>query len=231
MERLFLIIGRINSVLFLLVLCGAALSIGWVTFAGSRWQHRGEVEVAGIGQDTKKLMVLNFERIENIPGTGIQMLRLVSHEKQVKFVSGGYGEREIRNILFLKGKDNATQWLFKSHKNLILVASQLQEETSKSKDDSPSRALYFEYVADDSNGDGQFTNDDYSNVGLTNPDGSGFVEVLHGVNRVLSYEMLDQQQLSIIYQKGAMVRVMRVSLNPIKSESDREIINVATQQP
>lgn len=231
MERLFLIIGRINSVLFLFVLCGAALSLGWVTFAGNRWQQRGEVEVTGTGPHAKKSIVLNFGKIESVSGAGTQMLRLVSHEKNVKFVSSGYGENEIRNILFLKGKDNSTQWLFKSHKNLILVASQLREEASKSKDDSPTRALYFEYVADDSNRDGQFTNDDYSNVGLTNPDGSGFVEVLHGVNRVLSYEMLDQQQLSIIYQKGAMVRLMRASLSPIKSESDREIINVATQQP
>jgi hypothetical protein len=224
MERLFIIIKRINSVLFLLVLLGAAGLIAFLTLKSSRWQPRGAVEVAASESGTNKPILLNFERVESITGTDTQMMRLSAQRKSGKFSSGGYGS-ETRNVLFLNGSEKVARWLFKDHKNLILASNQLHEKSAESKEIS-TKALYFEYVSEDTNKDGNLSAEDHSNVGLTKPDGTGFLVVLHDVNRVLSFQILDQQHLSIVYQKETVVKHAKFSVATMTLISDQEIVNV-----
>jgi hypothetical protein len=223
MERLFVIVGKINSILLLLVLLGAAGSIAWMTLESSQWRRRGAVEVAETDSGTKKPILLNFGRVENITGADTQMMRLTTQEKSAKFSSGDYGS-ETRNVLFLNGSEKVARWLFKDHKNLVLVSAQLHEE-SLSKE-LPTKALYFEYVSEDTNKDGSLSAKDHSNIALTKANGTDFVEVLHDVSRIFSYGMLDQQHLSIVYQKGTIVRHAKYSIPAMKLDSDQEIVNV-----
>ncbi|MBK9614344.1 MAG: hypothetical protein IPO35_02085 [Uliginosibacterium sp.] len=224
MDRLFAIIVRINSVLFLLVLLGAAGSIAWMALESNRWQRRGGVEVTETESEAEKSPLLNFNRVERVAGTDTQMMHLTTQEKSAKYSSGGHGN-ETRNILFLNGPDRTAHWLFKDHKSLVMTAEQVPEESASSKE-RPASALYFEYVSVDSNKDGSLSSDDHLSVGLTKPDGNGFLEVLHDVSRVFSYAMLDQQHLSIVYQTGKVVKHAKVSVPAMKIESDQEIINV-----
>lgn len=222
MERFFAILGRINSLLFLAALIGAATSVAWMTLETNRWRHRGSVEVAESDSGGQKPILLSFERLENISGSDTQMMRLTA--QSAKFSSGGYGH-EIRNIVFLRETDNVAKWLFKDHKNLILASVQLHEESSNSKD-QPTKALYFEYVTLDTNNDGKLSSDDHSNIGLTKPDGTDFLELLHDLTRVFSFRMLDRQHLSIVYQKGTAVKHAKFSLDTMKVVADQEIVNV-----
>lgn len=224
MERLFIIIGKINSILLLLVLIGAAGTIIWLNIESGQSRRRGQIEVPEAEAGGKKQILLNFEKVENITGGNAQMMRLTTQEKSAKFSSGGYGN-ETRNVLFLTGTEKVARWLFKDHKNLILVTSQLQTNLGCSSE-SPTRALYFEFVTKDTNGDGSLSATDHSNIGLTKPDGTGFVEILHDVSRVLSYEMLDQKLLSIVYQKGAVVRHAKIEVGTLKLETDQDVVNV-----
>ena len=224
MERLFVIIKRINSVLLLLVLLGAGISIVWMSWSSSQWQHRGAIEVPAGESTSITPVLLRFESIENIAGANTQMMLLSAQNKSGKFSSGGYGS-ETRNVLFLTGNEKTARWLFPKQSNLILVTAQLREESKDSKD-SPAQALYFEYVTEDTNGDGKLSAQDHSNVALSKPDGLGFVEVLHGVSRVLSYEMLGNQQLSVVYQTGKVVRHAKFSTLSLVKEIDQDIVNV-----
>ena len=225
MERLFIIIGRINSILLLLVLLFAGLSIAWVLLSDKQWQRRGAIEVPAGKSASKEQVLLSFERIENITGASTQMMLLSAKENSVTFSSGGGYRSETRNVLFLTGHEKTARWLFPKQNNLIFVAAQLREE-SKNAEANPTRALYFEYVKDDSNGDGKLSIQDLSSIALTNPDGWGFVEVLHGVSRVLSYEMLGSQNLVVVYQVGKAVRYAKFSVVFFTKESDHEIVNV-----
>jgi hypothetical protein len=224
MNRLFIIIGRINSVLFLLVLIGAAGSVVWMTAEGNQWKRRGAVEVADAESGANKSVLLNFEKVENITGANAQLMRLTAQEKSAKFSSGEYGG-ETRNVVFLTGTEKAARWLFKEHKNVVLVTAQLSSESRNSKE-NPTSALYFEYVSNDTNQDGVLSSTDHSNIGLARPDGTAFVEILNGLSRVLSYEMLDDQNLSVVYQKGKAVRHAKFSVANLKLVTDQEIVNV-----
>lgn len=224
MERYFVIIGRINSILFLLVLLGAAASVSWLTFTASQSQRRGVVEVVDADSAGEAPVLLGFERIESILGADALMMRLTTQGKSGKFSSGGYGG-ETRNVLFLSGSDKVSRWLFKDHKNLILVSTQLNEESS-SPMESPTKALYFEYVVADTNNDETLSSEDNSSVGLAKPDGSGFIEILGDVSRVLLYDVTDQENLSVVYQKGTVVRLAKYSLRTMSQLSDQQIVNV-----
>ncbi len=225
MERFFIIIGRINNVLLLLVILGAGFSIVWMSWSSNQWQHRGAIEVPTGDHASKTQVLLQFERIENIKGANTQMMLLSARSKSARFSSGSGYESETRNVLFLTGSEKTARWLFPKQNNLILVTAQLSEESKDAKD-NPIKALYFEYVKDDTDGDGKLSNQDNSSVALSKPDGSGFVEVLHGVSRVLSFEMIGSQYLSVVYQVDKTVRHAKFSVFSLTKEADQEIVNV-----
>lgn len=222
MERLFVIIGRINSVLLLLVLIGAGISIALISLPIFQRQYQGAIEVSA--GESKRPISLRFERIENVTGANTQMMLLSVQDDSGKFSSGGYGS-EIRNVLFLTGNEKTARWLFPKQNNLIRVSVQLREDSNDARD-NPTKALYFEYVTEDSNGDGKLSVQDYSSVALSKPDGLGLVEVLHGVSRVLSYRMLDSRNLSVVYQRGKVVRHAKFSTVSLEKETDQVIVNV-----
>lgn len=228
MERLFVIIGKINSLLLLVVLIGVGISVAWLTMANNRWERRGAVEVPEAESSSNKSVLLSFDRFEHISGTNAQMIQLTTSTKSTKFSSGGGGS-ETRNVVFLTGHKKTARWLFKDNKNLILTVSQLHKDSDESKAPA-TEGLYFEYVTEDTNGDGVLSSEDHSNVALTKPDGTGFSEILHDVSRVFSREVPEQQYLSLVYQKGTTVRHARFSLSSFKLEVDQEIVSLPIGQ-
>jgi hypothetical protein len=221
MDRLFFIIGRINSLLLLLVLLGAALWIVWMNWGGNQWQQRGAIDAVNNSNDAKRPVRLEFEQPERIASADAQMIQLSTQGESAKFSSGGAG-RQVRNVLFFTDSEKTARWLFKTHRNLIRTNVQLHEAPVDTKE-QPARALYFEYITRDSNGDGKLSDEDHSSVGLAKPDGTGFVEVLPDVSRVLSHDLADVQHLSVVYQRGTSVRRARFSLVSMKLEEDQEI--------
>jgi hypothetical protein len=155
------------------------------------------------------------------------MLLLSAEDRSEKFSCGGYNSK-TRNVLFLSGAEKNTHWLFPSQSHLILVVDQLGEGDD-SENKVPTKALYFEFITKDSNGDGRITSQDQSTVGLSKPDGAGFVEVLTEVTRVLSHEILDDKVLSIVFQSGQSIRHATFSLGSLAKISEAEVVKVPTE--
>lgn len=167
-------------------------------------------------------MLLNVERLESILGANTQMIRLTTEGKSEKFSSGG-NDNQIRNILFLTGKEKEARWLFADHKRLILNVSQLRDER-RDLIESPTKALYFEFVEVDNNNDGKLTASDSINIALTQPDGTGFLEILKNINRVHSHDILDKEFLSIVYQKSNTIRHAKFTIKSRKLVVDQQIL-------
>jgi len=228
MERLFVIIGRINSILLLLALLGAGALIGWMSWSSvQREQQRGAIEVSAGQTEKVSPVLLNFGRIENITGTDTQMMNLTTEGRSGKFSSGSSYTSEIRNVLFLTGDGKKARWLFPTHGNRILAVSQLREDSyGPEAREKPTAALYFEYVTGDAGGDKTLSPPYLSKIALAKPDGTGFVDVLDGVDRVLSYQMLDSKRLTVVYQKGKSVHHARFSVTTMTKEFDAEIVSL-----
>lgn len=225
MERFFIFIKKISTVLWFLLLAGLVCGILWVFWQSYHWQRQDSFPVvAETGE--KKTVMMSFGNIERITGTDTQMIDLTLQGEEGRFYSGsGYRKNEnVSNILFVTGQNQAAHWLFKNHQNLILTASQLREKGNHDSDQSPTSALYLEYVTQDTNGDGHLSDKDSLNVALTKTDGSGFLEVLRGIDRVLSHELITPESLSILYQKNKTLRQATVFLTNMTLQNDHEVV-------
>jgi hypothetical protein len=225
MDRLFVVINRINSILLLLALVGVCVLLGWASWSSAEWHRRGAIEVADVEGKRDSPVFLHLEHMEDITGANAQMMLLSARAKSGKFSSGSGYDSETRNVLFLAGEEKKARWLFPAQNNLVLAAKQLREDSIHC-DKKPTKALYFEYVAEDSDGDGKLSDQDHSTVALSKPDGSGFVVVLNGVSRILSHELLNDQYISVVYQTGKSVRHARFSVSSLTKETDQEIADV-----
>ncbi len=222
MPKLFDAIAKLNSVLFLCLLLISIFAVSFIFFDNNRWRNRGAVEVRESASPNEPAMLLNVERLESILGANTQMIRLTTEGKSEKFSSGG-NDNQIRNILFLTGKEKEARWLFADHKRLILNVSQLRDER-RDLIESPTKALYFEFVEVDNNNDGKLTASDSINIALTQPDGTGFLEILKNINRVHSHDILDKEFLSIVYQKSNTIRHAKFTIKSRKLVVDQQIL-------
>lgn len=226
MEKFFVVISRINQVLLLLVLLAGAGFIAWGIWDESGVKHRGAVKVAATPSAGKAPLLMKFDGVEGVAGTDVIMIRLRSEEGATRSYSSGGGVSNVRNLLFVSHSDKAGHWLFKDHTHLIRSVEQLSYDPQNSAREAPARALYLEYVAADSNHDGELTPDDDTTVAVSRPDGTGLTEVLHGARNVLSYQMTDPQHLSVLYQVGEQVKHLSYSLATMKVESDQALAEV-----
>jgi hypothetical protein len=226
MDKFFTIINRINQILFLLVLLGIAGLIVWIFSTQATYNRRGAVKAVETQSGTARPVLLKFGAVDGVRGTDALMVRLSSEAGSGgKFSSGAY-TREVRNVLFLTHTDSAGHWLFKDHHNLIDSVDQLVCNAGKPHDEAPTCAVYLEYIAADSNHDGELNAEDDSTVAVSRPDGTGLTEILHGAGRVLSHQMTDAQHLSVLYQVGSQVKHLRYSLATMKVESDQTLADV-----
>jgi hypothetical protein len=232
MERFFKIIGRINSVLLLLVMVGGSIGVVWYALflQGLYAQYAGQYDGAdyqadssaatGTAAEQERTIALHLGDADSVTGTTTQMLSLTAD-----FYGSDHGT-QIRNILFLSPDGPAEgRWLFPTHGNLILENDQIRPWDN---DDSlaASVALYFEFVPDDSDDGFNPTEYDLRSVALSNPDGRGFVEVLHGVDEVLSYEQLEAGVLTILYSDVEAVHRARIALNGFTILSDQPLAKI-----
>jgi hypothetical protein len=219
MERFFSVIARVNQLLLLLVLLAAAASIAWMNWEGRRARQRSVVAEVPAGPDGRVSLRLSLDHLSRIHGTDMRVMLLSAESGSRKFSSGGH-RGEVRNVLFFSGAEKASRWLFKDHRQSVSMSQlRLGEEEL-------TRALYVAYVRADSNGDGELSFEDRSNVALARPDGTDMVEVLRDIDQVIEQELFDAQHLSIVYRKGVELRHAKVALASAKIESDQVLVQV-----
>jgi hypothetical protein len=124
---------------------------------------------------------------------------------------------ETRNLLFLNDGSDKAIWLFPDASQAITRLESLNNEDAKTptalyleteprpyKDGSPSRA----------------------NTHLVSPDGLRKRAIATELDQILSHRQ-HGQTLQLVYQKGKVVRVMKVSLNSFETLSDRVVATLS----
>lgn len=225
-NRFFVVVQRINSVLFLLLLLGGLGLMAFGFYESSRWEHNNQVVVApqADGESDVELFVGD---LEGVSGHDVQYVELQARERGGKFSSGGYGA-ETRNLLFLRGSEMSSAWLFEGNQQLISEHRALTREGSRSDDNEPVIALYYEVVRGDSDGDGRMDADDGSTIALSRPDGTGYREIESGVRRVVQQRVVDEgATLLLLVQEASRVMAKRYSLRTFEKISEKEIASLA----
>ncbi len=231
MDQFFLVVGRINTLLPLLGVLVAAVVFASLTLfsgGGGNRARDGAVQVVDPASPSGKPVYLGLERFEHIAGTDTDLMLLTAQGSSGKLEMSSGSRSETRNVLFISGRDKTPRWLFPTQAQVVFGVSQLRDEAAAPQR-QPTLALYLEFAAKDSNGDGLLDTADVSTIALAKPDGRGLVEVLHEVTRVLSQEVVDARQLVLVYQVGKSIRHARFDLVTLAMESEREIVNVPDQ--
>lgn len=229
MDRIFGVIKEINSVALLLLLLGLVSLVVVFWPSDSDWERRGAIPAATGDAANKERVLLQVGNVENIKGAKVQMMALTARPEGTSFSSGKYAG-ETRNVLFLSGKEKEVRWLFPTHRNVVIRTVQLNQGGESTETDKlPTKALYIEFIPHDTDKNGHLGYSDDAHIALAKPDGSGFVEVLGKVSRVLSYDVTEDEQLSIVYQVGKSIRHARYSLESFKKEHEQLVLEIPSQ--
>lgn len=185
---------------------------------------------AGPALAEKKAATPGFGRLESIYGSNTQVLPLqAQREASSKFSSTPYGGgHETRNLLFLNGNEKKSHWLFAQNNQLILQSQQLRQPTEPlvpGQSPRPTLALYLEVIKQDSNGDEKLGLEDSRTIALVRPDGSAYTEILPSVRRVLSYEIVNGNELGLVYVQDSNLIYARYAVDSFRKTME---ITVAT---
>lgn len=223
-KRFFLILNRISSVLLFCLLAVIVGGIAWAYLAPKRFDSNTQRDITVLDKSTdpKKAVALKLQRPVSIGGANTQLLELTVPSGSYSISSGGTGNGEIRNVLFIANANSTAHWLFKDNHNVIPTYFRATFECCEKRESSPVRVLYFEYFPDA----GRASNaaDQHVNVALSKPDGTGLIEVLKDIDRVLSYQMLDSDMFAITYQQGNVVKQAKYAAATLALVTDQTVI-------
>lgn len=223
-NKFFITISRINSILILLVVIGALISIIVLNIASSSWGNRNTVQVHD--EKSKETIDLRLGSLEDMKGHDIQTVNLLSDNPGRGF-SSGYGGAEIRNVLFLSGEDLKAKWLYETNTFLINCFCKLQE-ANKYNGEAPVLATYVSVVKDDTNHDGELSSKDGITLALTKPDGSKYTEVDKEISKILDSTVSDNgDSVMFLLHIGNSVVAKKYSLSTFNLVSEREISEIS----
>lgn len=221
-SKIFQIIKRINSILFLIFAAGGCLAVIFIIFSTNRWQDRRAVEVVqnnAAGEKDKIELVLG--NIADIPGYDTQFVRLRSRASGGKFSSYS-GGGETRNVLFVTGNELNTHWLYKSHSYLIDEFSILKQQIEKNKEKAV--AIYIETIKDDSNNNNHLDRDDLHTIALTDPYGNKYTEIDSQVQSVIDRNVVENgEYLLVLMQNENKIILKKYSLKTFELASEKVI--------
>jgi len=154
----------------------------------------------------------DFDRLE---GTDYLMAPVYSTQSyQAAYYEKGTSA--VRNYLFVNAIDKSSLWLVPHNNYLIL--SRHKEFYSPPRGSSFVTWLRYEVVKSDTNQDGRLTRDDKRTIGISDPNGDRYSELITNIDQILGYEMLNENSFLIFYRKDTKNYIAEINI------SERSII-------
>ena len=224
-NRFFIIVSRINSLLILVAAAGAVIAVFSLSIMSNSWGNRNTVEIVDDGEGEEALE-LRLGNLEEMTGHEVQTVNLTSG-KPSRGLSSGYGESDIRNVLFLTGQQLDSKWLYEKNSYLITCFCKLQA-SNKYNGDDPVLAVYVSVVKEDSNGDKELSDRDGISLALIKPDGSNYKEVSSDITKIMDSTVTDGgENVTFLVQVDRSVLARKYSLRTFSLVSEREISEIS----
>lgn len=213
-NRFFKYVWRINGLLLLLA---GLLTLALLAFAGyqiyaqqSGRDRQNSLPLASTGESAPPTQL---GVTQAIPGTPYVMMPLLADpaDKPGYFSKSG---ADARNYLFIDGQHQAQHWLLANNDQLI-VGSDLLSELGCCTDNRTIRAILYQVVTADSDGDHKLSRQDAVTLALSRADGSGYRVLIPAVDRLLGQQTLDDHTLLLLYQKQGIGYAAWVSLTDL----------------
>jgi hypothetical protein len=226
-NKFFRYIWRING---LILLVAGIMAIGVLAFAGYKiygetTRDRSTRNIVNIQEDSeiKEKWLLGY--MEDIQGTSYVMVPLNSDQN---YAQSYYSKSSssARNYLFINSKNNEQHWLFKNNKYLIADKTMLSEQGYRNEERNI-RAILYQVIKKDTDNDNRLTSKDLKTISISGPNGSGYKELIQGVDVFVGQRTVDENTLLIVYQKQGVGYSANVSLSELAISNEQELPKVS----
>ena len=220
---------RMNATLTKGILGLALASLG-LTSCGRQTDYRGQSNNTYTLKPEDRPLRLN--QFEQIHGTRYLMAEITEAQSRASFSSSSYsGNGNIRNLVFLDGESLASHRLFDTSDYVILATTQYphhdeEGDSALRSDGIVTQWLVYQVLKADTNGDGHLDASDQRTIGITDASGSGYTEILSGIDENLGMTMLDAGQIVVVYSRGGAKSATVIDLGNRKVVSTKALADL-----
>jgi len=223
-SKFFKNVWRFNA---LIIAVAGVLAVVVLLFAGyliyneqARTKYKNEI--VNIDPETKIEEVFRLGRVKHVNGSQAVIVPLYSDQSFDLRYSGTKSTASTRNLLFSNMHNEESNWLLPTNDYLIPQYNLINKSNSYSSDEDIVTILY-RIVVSDTNNDSRLTENDELSIHLSNPDGSEFTEILKNIDDVLGYELINQEALAIMFNRGGQGYTAYVSLKNFEVTKEIEL--------
>jgi hypothetical protein len=227
------------------VVLGLGVTIG--AYLGSRGSRVGEPGLAivegEVGANAEHTWQLG--NLLDVKGSQIMIFPLHVRDPRGGYssYSSSHSAMQTRNLLFVDSQSGSKRWLLPKTDQWVRDWSVLRpgqgisaersgrslfEPSSEQVQQEPVGVLY-QITRDDSDGDGKWTAGDTFSLALSAVDGTGFTEILSGIDDVLGWKLLDDDRLVIYCVRSFIAYEAIASLSSAEILSQTKLPSVGEE--
>lgn len=234
------VIIALAGVLAIFILLLGAASLGYDFFKSmTRDVQREDMVNVSSNDDIEEYF--EYEMPTMIPGTNVMLVPLSLSQR---YEYNSYKDKQVssnRNLLFFDTKTNHHHWLF-PHNDYLIRFTTIQENNHSQianyaqnshlqnngflEDETNIIANTYQVIKRDTDGNERLSEGDETTFALSKPNGSGYVEILEGIEDILSTQTNQEGQLVVVYQKSNQSFVATISLIDLKLVQNLPLPNI-----
>jgi len=220
-----------NSTLTKAVLLLALACISLAS-CGKRTDFRGQTSNSNnIRPEDRQLRLGQFRQIH---GTNILMAEITGALSRGSLSSSSdSGSGNTRNLVFVSGESLDSHRLFNTNEYVIFAATEypINDKVNGSpvrSDELVTKWLVYTVLKSDTNGDGRVDASDQRTIGVTDASGSGYAEVLSGIDENFGMTMLNTGQVVVVYTRGGVKSATVIDLENRKIVSTKALADLGS---
>ena len=215
------------SITLMKAILGMALASLSLTSCGKQTSYNGQSgNTNTLRPEDRPLRLTQFEQIH---GTHYLMAEITEAQSRS---SSSYSENgNIRNLVFLDGDSLASHRLFDTSAYVILATTQYpthdkEGDSAPRSDGVVTQWLVYQVLKADTNGDGRLDAADQQTIGVTDASGSGYAEILSGIDANFGITLLSADQVVVVYSQGGAKSATVIDLRNRKVVSTKALADL-----
>jgi len=226
-NRFFRFVWRFNAIALMIA---GMLAIGLLLFSGYimvKEMSRDNIptNIINVQQKSNSTERLELGYLRSIKGSSCVVVSLTSEKDSSKSYGSSSSSSPVKNYLFINNKNNTQNWLFKNNKFLIRDMTFLpQKEYDKNEKDV--EIILYRIIKHDSNKDKRLIRNDLQTIALSLPDGTGYKELLNGIDNYIGQQYIDKYTLLIMYQKKGIGFFAKIDTRTLTIIEEIELLKV-----
>lgn len=202
-NKFFRLVWRFNG---LVISVAGVLAVGVLIFVALKLfqdvtRERTTRNIVNIEENAEIKENWRFGQITQINDGKILMIPLYS-DQSFDRVYFSKSSNSTRNHLFINTETSQQTWLFDHTNYLIERSDKLIKGDYGSKQSII--AILYQLVQLDSDHDNRLSVGDLTTIAITNPDGSGYKELIKEVESIVDHTLLNKTELFLVYQKAGV---------------------------